>query len=71
MNKTLSDFEPVYVCRFHPTDWFHEIGCSHQEWTVKQLQEALNAAKQSNAYLTYLLATPQPNATNEGSAADD
>lgn len=29
-----------YSCRFHPTDWFHEVGCPHMEWTPEQLQEA-------------------------------
>ena len=34
-----------WACRFHPTDWFHEVGCPHCEWTKEQLQEALIAAK--------------------------
>ena len=38
-----------WSCRFHPTDWFHEIGCPHQKWTKKQLQDALNVAKSTIA----------------------
>ena len=34
-----------WTCRFHPTDWFHEFGCPHCEWTKEQLQEALETAK--------------------------
>lgn len=54
--KIINDFENItWNCRFHPTDWWHEVGCPHQEWTKDQLQDALHAAKQSNAHLTYLL----------------
>lgn len=34
-------------CRFHPTDWWHEVGCPHKDWTKEELQEALVTAKQS------------------------
>ena len=30
------DCKCIYHCRFHPTDWFHEVGCQHQEWTDKE-----------------------------------
>jgi hypothetical protein len=54
-NKELKDFTASYSCRFHPTEWFHETGCPHMEWTKKELQEALDASKQNSAYLIYLL----------------
>ena len=53
--KELKDFTASYSCRFHPIDWWHEIGCPHMKWSEEQLQEALDMAKQSNAYLFYLL----------------
>lgn len=56
-DKQLEDFKPEYSCRFHPTDWWHEVGCPHKEWTVEELQKALDSAKQSNAYLGYLRIT--------------
>ncbi len=31
----------LFSCRFHPTDWLHEVGCPHKEWTIKELQDAL------------------------------
>lgn len=52
--KELKDFHASYNCRFHPTDWWHEVGCPHKKWTIEELQEALDSAKQSNAYLGYL-----------------
>jgi len=52
--KTLSDFIATYSCRFHPFNGWHEVGCPHMKWTKKQLQDALDKAKQSNAYLIYL-----------------
>ncbi len=36
---------PTWHCRFHPTDWFHEVGCPHVAWTPEQLQEALQSSK--------------------------
>jgi len=54
--KTLEDFKPQYGCsRFYPIDGWHEVGCSDRSWSKTQLQEALDNAKQSNAYLAYLL----------------
>ena len=53
--KQLSDFQPSYSCRFHPTDWWHEVGCPHREWTAAELQKALDAAKQSQAFMIYKL----------------
>lgn len=35
----------TWCCRFHPTDWFHEVGCPHQEWTKEQLLQAVIAQK--------------------------
>lgn len=58
--KKLEDFKPQYACRFHPTDWFHEVGCSDQQWTKQELQDALNNAKQSLAYMTYLAFGVEP-----------
>ena len=41
--------KPTYCCRFHLTDWFHEVGCPHnKDWTKEQLQDALDKAKRSN-----------------------
>lgn len=38
----MSDQEDVtWTCRFHPTDWWHEVGCPHMEWTAEQLRGAL------------------------------
>lgn len=53
--KQLNDFEPVYSCRFHPVDSWHEVGCPHKNWTKEELQRALDMAKQSNEYLVHLL----------------
>ena len=43
--------KPTYMCRFHPTDWFHEVGCPHMEWSKEQLQDALDNSKRSNELL--------------------
>lgn len=40
--------EPSFHCRFHPTDWFHETGCEHMEWTKEQLLSALKNAKRAS-----------------------
>lgn len=56
--KWLMDFEAEYNCRFHPIDWWHEVGCPHREWSKDELQDALNKAKQSNAYIVYLIGHP-------------
>ena len=50
----VEDFKAQYNCRFHPINFWHEVGCGHQTWTTKQLQKALDNAKQSNEYLNYL-----------------
>ena len=26
----------IYFCRFHPTNWYHEIGCSHVKWSDEE-----------------------------------
>ncbi len=36
-----------FACRFHPTDWFHEVGCEHMDWSKEQLREALILAKKN------------------------
>jgi hypothetical protein len=33
-----------YGCRFHPTDWWHEVGCSHQSWSFDELLQAKRMA---------------------------
>ena len=25
--------KPTYSCRFHPTNWWHEVGCPHKDWS--------------------------------------
>lgn len=32
--------EKTYHCRFHPFDWFHQVGCPHMKWTQEELDEA-------------------------------
>lgn len=44
-NKCKKCKDVVWMCRFNPTDSFHEIGCPHQEWTKEQLQSALEDKK--------------------------
>ena len=46
LDKKLAEVKanPIWHCRFHPTDSFHEVGCPHMEWTVEQLREALEGA---------------------------
>ena len=46
--------KPTYSCRFHPTDWWHEVGCPHKSWTMEELQRALDQAKR-NCELHYKL----------------
>lgn len=31
----------IFDCRFHPTDWFHEVGCPHMTWTAEQLEDMI------------------------------
>lgn len=37
-----------WACRFHPTNWFHEVGCPHKEWTKEELQKVVNTKKISD-----------------------
>jgi hypothetical protein len=37
--------EVTWNCRFHPTDWWHEVGCPHQAWTVDQLRDQIVTMK--------------------------
>lgn len=48
--KYFKDMKLSWCCRFHPTDYFHEVGCPHQEWTKEQLHEALITAKKTIQY---------------------
>ncbi len=41
----MSELEVTWSCRHHPTDWWHEVGCPHMEWTIEQLRDALIAKK--------------------------
>ena len=52
-------------CRFHPTDWFHETGCPHQQWTTEQLQGALEISKKSQIHQLNLLQQARTSAFNE------
>jgi hypothetical protein len=49
--KEIENQEIFFSCRFHPTDWFHEVGCEHQDWTKEQLRSALISAKKSHQYI--------------------
>lgn len=35
-----------WTCRFHPYDWWHEVGCPHREWTNDELLSALITKKE-------------------------
>lgn len=50
MNNPIENIQITWSCRFHPTDWFHEVGCPHREWTKEELQGALETAKKTIAY---------------------
>ena len=50
--------KPSYNCRFHPINWWHEVGCPHKEWTNEELKNALDRAKKS---LELLLLEPNSN----------
>jgi hypothetical protein len=39
---------PHWNCRFHPTDYWHEWGCPHKDWSTDELQKALISAKASS-----------------------
>jgi hypothetical protein len=43
--------EVVFSCRFHPTDYWHEVDCPHIDWTKEQLIDALRGAKVVNDIL--------------------
>lgn len=45
--KELKPEDVNWGCRFHPNDWWHEIGCPHWKWTKEQLYQALLAKKLS------------------------
>jgi metal-sulfur cluster biosynthetic enzyme len=38
---------PHWNCRHHPTDWWHENGCPHKDWTKEEIHRALVLAKAS------------------------
>jgi hypothetical protein len=46
---------PHWHCRFHPTDWWHEVGCPHMKWEIKQLQDALEGQRAMCRVLQYKL----------------
>lgn len=46
--KTKQISNPIYTCRSHPSEGWHEVGCSHQSWSKEQLQEALDLSKRFN-----------------------
>jgi len=37
----------VFNCRFHPANWWHEVGCPHKDWTQKELYDALFSVNNS------------------------
>ncbi len=41
-----------WICRFHPTHWFHEVGCPHMEWTHEQLLSAVRSSKKAMRDIT-------------------
>lgn len=56
-NKKIDAVEVTWNCRFHPTNWWHEVGCPHKKWTNKELLDALISKKkfeQSNLIGTKL-----------------
>lgn len=59
--KSIEDFqvEPTWNCRFHPTNWWHETGCPHKDWTKEELLEALKTAKQSMAWKDHIRYFPE------------
>lgn len=30
----------VWCCRFHPVNWWHEVGCPHRSWSEAELRHA-------------------------------
>lgn len=45
IKKTIEQQEVSWNCRYHPTNWWHEVGCPHQEWTKEELLDALVTKK--------------------------
>lgn len=43
----MSEVEVTWCCRFHPIDWWHELGCPHLEWTKEELFNALIQSKKN------------------------
>lgn len=37
----------TWICRFHPTDSWHEVGCPHLDWDKEQLQAAIESQKRN------------------------
>lgn len=54
---TVYDDGITWACRFHPTEWFHEVGCPHCEWTAADLWNALVNKKKFEAERAAKLAT--------------
>ena len=42
-----------YTCRFHPTEFFHEVGCPHRTWAISELESAVETAKESQKMLSH------------------
>lgn len=40
-NDRIDKVHVTWNCRFHPFNWWHEIGCPHKEWTKEELLDAL------------------------------
>lgn len=38
-NTKNKQVEKVWFCRHHPTNWWHEVGCPHVDWTEKETAE--------------------------------
>ena len=44
--KEIEEQQVEWHCRFHPTDWWHEVGCPHQpQWSKEDLLGALISKK--------------------------
>jgi len=44
--------DPIWNCRIHPTDWYHEVGCPHRMWTPEELRDGLVNFKLTGKPLT-------------------
>lgn len=49
-NDIIDKQKVTFTCRFHPTDWFHEIGCPDMEWSKEDLLGAIKTHKRVLAY---------------------